>query len=194
MTEEMKGAAIEELGQPTIEAAQRAPAAMEELGQASTEIAQWVSVVTRMVFAAPPAQVWDGLVFYEELAARPPWHLRLLLPVPIGTDGKVSAVGDEATCLYEGGHLLKRITRIETGDLYEFEVAEQALSIGGGMRLSGGRYTLRALPDAQTEVALETRYLSRKWPRWFWRPLEKMVCHLFHRYLLGSMRRQVEAG
>ncbi len=176
MSEEMKAATIEELSQSASESAQRA------------------SVVTRMVFAAPPAQVWDGLVFYEELGGRPPWHLRLLLPVPIRTEGKVSAVGDEATCLYEGGHLLKRITKIEKGDLYEFEVAEQALSVGGGMRLSGGRYTLRGLPDRQTEVSVETRYLSRKRPRWFWRPLEKMVCHLFHRYLLGTMRRQVEAG
>lgn len=176
MTEEMKAAAIEELGQSTNEIAQRA------------------TVVTRMIFDAGPAQVWDGLVFYEELGGRPPWHLRLLLPVPIGTEGKVSVVGDEATCLYEGGHLLKRITKIEQGDLYEFEVAEQALSVGGGMRLSGGRYTLRSLPDGQTEVSVETRYVSRKWPRWFWRPLEKMVCHLFHRYLLGTMRRQVEAG
>lgn len=167
---------------------------LEELGQRTTEVAPRASVVTRMVFAAPAERVWKGLVFYEALGERPPLHLRLLLPVPIGTEGKVSAVGDEATCLYEGGHLLKRITRIEQGDLYEFEVAEQALSVGGGMRLSGGRYTLRGLPDGQTEVAVETRYVSRKWPRWFWRPLEKMVCHLFHRYLLGSMRRQVEAG
>jgi hypothetical protein len=176
MTEEMKAAAIEELAQP------------------SDEIAQRATVVTRMIFNAPPAKVWDGLVFYEELGSRPPWHLRLLLPVPIGTEGKVSAVGDEATCLYEGGHLLKRITKIHRGDLYEFEVAEQTLSVGGGMRLSGGRYSLRGQPDGRTEVSVETRYLSRKWPRWFWRPLEKMVCHLFHRYLLGSMRRQVEAG
>ncbi len=176
MTEEMKAAAMEELAQPT------------------TEIAQPASVMTRMIFAAPANRVWKGLVFYEELGGRPPWHLRLLLPVPIRTVGKVSAVGDEATCLYEGGHLLKRITRIERGTLYEFEVAEQALSVGGGMRLSGGRYTLCGLPDGQTEVAVETRYVSRKWPRWFWRPLEKMVCHLFHRYLLGTMRRQVEAG
>jgi len=175
MTEEMKAAAIEELARRT------------------TEIAQRATVVTRMVFDAPPAQVWDGLLFYEELGGRPPWHLRLLLPVPIRTEGEVSAVGDEATCLYEDGHLLKRITKIEQGNLYEFEVAKQALSVGGGMRLSGGRYSLRGLPDGRTEVSVETRYFSRKWPRWFWRPLEKMVCHLFHRYLLGTMRRQIES-
>jgi hypothetical protein len=168
-------------------------AAADDLSEPANAATQPVSVVTRMVFAAPPERVWKGLVFYEELGGRPPLHLRLLLPVPIRNVGKVSDVGDEATCLYEGGHLLKRITKIEKGDLYEFEVAEQALSVGGGMRLSGGRYTLRGLSDGQTEVSVETRYLSRKWPRWFWKPLEKMVCHMFHRYLLGTMRRQIES-
>jgi hypothetical protein len=168
-------------------------AVTEELGESTTAVAQPVSVVTRMIFAAPPARVWKGLLFYEELGARPPLHLRLLLPVPIRTVGKVSDVGDEATCLYEGGHLLKRITRIERGDLYEFEVAEQELAVGGGMRLSGGRYTLRELPDSQTELAVETRYVSTKRPRWFWRPLERLVCHWFHRYLLNSMRHAIEA-
>ena len=175
MTQEMKAAVADDLSEPANAATQP------------------VSVVTRMVFTAPPERVWKGLVFYEELGERPPLHLRLLLPVPIRNEGKVSDVGDEATCLYEGGHLLKRITKIEKGDLYEFEVAEQALSVGGGMRLSGGRYTLRGLSDGQTEVSVETRYLSRKWPRWFWKPLEKMVCHMFHRYLLGTMRRQIES-
>ena len=176
MTEEMKAATADELVEPTV------------------AVSQPVSVVTSMIFAAPPERVWKGLVFYEELGGRPPLHLRLLLPVPIRNVGKVSDVGDEATCLYEGGHLLKRITRIEQGDLYEFEVAEQNLSVGGGMRLSGGRYRLRGLPDGQTELSVETRYLSRKWPRWFWKPLEKMVCHWFHRYLLGTMRRQIESA
>jgi hypothetical protein len=119
--------------------------------------------------------------------------LRLLLPVPIRTEGKVSEVGGETLCLYEGGHLLKRVTQIERDRFYEFEVAEQALSVGGGMRLSGGRYTLRQLEDGATEVSVETRYLSTKWPRWFWRPLEKLVCHWFHRYLLRSMRRAIES-
>jgi hypothetical protein len=73
-----------------------------------------------MIFAAPPARVWKGLLFYEELGGRPPLQLRLLLPIPIRTVGQVSEVGDEAICLYEGGHLLKRITRIERDDRYEF--------------------------------------------------------------------------
>ncbi len=142
----------------------------EELGDATAAATQPSSVVTGMNFDASPAQVWKGLLFYEEIGGRPPTHLRLLLPVPIRTEGKVSEVGGEAMCLYEDGHLLKRVTRIEQGRSYEFEVAEQSLSVGGGMRLSGGRYTLRELADGLTEVSVETRYVSTKWPRWFWRP------------------------
>jgi hypothetical protein len=150
------------------------------------------SITTRVTFATSADNVWDGLLFYEEIDRRPPTYLRLLLPVPIGMEGKVSEVGSEVMCLYERGHLRKRITRIEPKRFYEFEVAEQSVSVGGGMLLCGGGYTLRELSDGATEVTVETRYISNKWPRWFWRPLEGMACHWFHRYLLSSMRHKIE--
>lgn len=151
------------------------------------------SIVTRMDFAAAPGQVWDGLMFYEQIDERPPLLLRLLLPLPIRTDGAKSAIGDEATCLYEGGHLLKRVTQIDPLRHYGFEVVEQQLAIGRGLLLTGGSYVLRELPAGHTEVAVTTRYLSRKRPRWLWHPVEAMVCHLFHRHLLRAIRRKVEA-
>jgi hypothetical protein len=142
------------------------------------------SIVTRMKFAASPEQAWDALIFYEQITERPPLHLRLLLPLPIRTEGRKSGVGDDARCVYEGGHLLKRVW---------FEVVEQNLTVGGGMRLLGGGYTLRELPDGRAEVALETCYVSPKHPRWLWKPIEAAVCHTFHRHILGTMRRNAES-
>jgi hypothetical protein len=150
------------------------------------------SVVTRMTFNAAPTEVWKGLMFYEEIGAPPPPLLRMLLPVPIRIEGRALAVGDEARCLYEGGHLLKRLTRIEQGRYYGFDVAEQALAVGRGIRLSGGGYTLRAMGVGRTELAVETRYSSPRRPRWLWQPVETAVCHAFHRFLLASMRRKIE--
>jgi hypothetical protein len=153
---------------------------------------QSTSIVTRMKFATSRERVWDGLMFYEQLEVRPPLHLRLLLPLPIGTENSKSRVGDEVRCLYQGGHLLKRITRIDPGCHYGFEVVEQNLAIGGGLTLSGGCYTLCALPTGDTEVAVTTRYVSLRRPGWLWKPIEAAVCHLFHRHLLSAMRRKVE--
>jgi hypothetical protein len=147
------------------------------------------AVETRMVFPGTPEQVWSTIMFYEQLEGRPPLHLRLLLPEPVETIGSKSQPGDEARCVYRSGHLIKRITSVDPGVRYTFEIAEQALSVGGSLKLSGGSYTLREVAPGQTEVALVTRYTSHKWPRWLWRPIEAAVCHSFHRHILRQMRR-----
>lgn len=153
-----------------------------------------LAVETRMTFPVPAVRVWEGITFYEDIDRPPPPLLRLLLPVPIRTEGRLTTVGDEVLCRYIGGHLVKRITRIEAGRLYEFVIAEQALAIGGGLRLRGGRFALHARDGNRTEVAMETCYTSPRWPRWLWTPLERTVCHAFHRHVLGAMRRRILPG
>jgi hypothetical protein len=149
-------------------------------------------VVTRMKFAVLPEQAWHALMFYEQIAQRPPLYLRLLLPQPIRAEGRNAEVGDEARCLYVGGHLLKRVTQIERARRYEFEVVEQNLALGGGVRLAGGSYTLSEVQGGSTEVALSTRYMSPKRPRWLWKRVEAALCHGFHRHILEAMRRNAE--
>lgn len=148
-----------------------------------------VEVVTRKRIAASPARVWDALVFYEQIDRKPPWLLRKLLPRPIRTEGEKSAPGDEALCLYEGGHLLKRVTRIEPEVRYEFEVARQDLLIGRGLRLHGGSYDLRPLDGGATELSVTTHYSARTGPAWLLRPIEAFVCHRFHHHLLDAIGR-----
>ena len=151
------------------------------------------SITTRMNFAASPERAWDGLVFFEQIVQPPPLFLRLLLPRPIGAVGSKSRVGDESVCRYRTGHLLKRVTHVERGRHYGFEVVRQDLVVGRGITLSGGCYSLRELPDGSTEVALKTRYESARRPRWLWKTIEAAVCHRFHRHILGAIRRNLES-
>lgn len=152
------------------------------------------TIVTHMNVAASAQRVWNSLMFYESVEGVPPLHLRLLLPRPIRTQGSKSNLGDQATCLYQGGHLLKRVTFIDCNRRYEFAVVEQNLAVGIGVRLAGGCYGLRALPDGRTELSITTHYASSNSLRWLMRPFEVAACHTFHRYLLGAIRRKAEAG
>jgi hypothetical protein len=152
------------------------------------------AIATNMIIEAPCARIWERLMFYEQIDERPPLHLRLLLPVPIETSGRKSEVGDEARCLYEGGYLIKRVTQIDPGHHYAFEIVEQALVVGGGMTLSGGEYRLRELAADRAEIGIVTRYRSPRRPRWLWLPVERAVCHSFHRHILRAMRRGVEGA
>lgn len=172
--------------------AQALPARIARPKRANTQSS--TTVVTTMVFAASPDQVWNGLLFYEQIQERPPLHLRLLLPVPLRTEGTKSQVGDNVKCVYECGDLIKRITRIDTTRHYEFEVIEQNLRVGGGLSLIGGGYTLRSLEGGRTEVGVTTQYVSALRPGWLWRPIEAMACHIFHHHLLSAMRREIESG
>lgn len=150
--------------------------------------------MTGMRFSASPGEVWEGLMSYEEIPRRPPLLLRLLLPEPMRAEGRRAAIGDETRCVYDRGHLLKRVTRIDLRRQYSFSVVEQELSISGGIRLTGGSYVLLELPDGSTRLELETRCVGFARPRWLWRPIEAAVCHAFHRHILGAMRRDVESG
>lgn len=146
------------------------------------------TVITPMVMAVGQPQVWQSLLFYEQIDRPPPLLLRLLLPRPLGTEGSKAAVGDQSTCLYESGHLLKRVTEIDPMRLYAFSVVEQQLTLGRGIVLNGGAYSLRTLQDAGTELRVTTHYSSRTRPRWLMQPIEIFVCHMFHRFLLRSIR------
>lgn len=152
-----------------------------------------VVVTTRTIFAAPPERVWSWLTYYEQIEERPPLVLRLLLPVPTRTEGKKSRVGDVARCLYNRGHLVKRVTAVESGRRLAFDVVEQALLVGRGLSLSGGAYGLREVARG-TEITLSTRYVSVRGPRWLWKPIEAAVCHAFHRHILRAMRRSARGG
>ncbi len=132
-------------------------------------------------------------MFYEQIEERPPLLLRLLLPVPLRTEGRKSEVDDEVICRYVSGHLRKRVTHVTPERNYTFEVIEQNLSLGSGIRLAGGSYRLRPLPDGSTEVALETRYYASMRPRWLCARIEASVCGLFHRHIMGTMRSSLAA-
>jgi hypothetical protein len=159
-----------------------------EIDRAESRFGPTASVVTGMTFPVPAECVWDRLLYYEQIADPLPLSLRLFLPSPIRTDGRRGKIGDETRCCYREGSLLKRVTRIVFPQHWRFEIVEQDLPIAGGIRLKGGSYTLRELPDRSTRVELETRYVSPRRPRWVFGPFETAICHAFHRHILEAMR------
>jgi hypothetical protein len=145
------------------------------------------AVETAVHFDATPEEVWQGILFYEEVPRRPLWLLRIFLPRPIRTDGEKTRVGAIVRCTYDGGYLLKRITAVEPARLVRFDVLEQRLGIEDCVSMSQGSYEIRATGDG-SEVVLTTHYRSRLRPRRLWRPLERCLAHQLHRHILDGMR------
>jgi hypothetical protein len=149
------------------------------------------TVVTTIRLKANPEAVWRELMTYEEVPGRPPFLLRSLLPVPIRTEGDKTFVGGMIHCFYRGGTLMKMVTAVEPPRYFEFEVTRQCLGIESCVRALRGSYEIVESPgetDAETEVRLTTVYRGHLRPRFFWRPLERLLTHQIHRHILNGMR------
>jgi hypothetical protein len=149
-------------------------------------------VVTTMRWPLTRDEVWRGLLFYEEVPRRPWLLLRLFLPRPIRTEGGKKTVGDIVRCTYDGGHLVKRITRADAGRAIEFEVLEQDLGIEGCVAMGNGSYEIRETLDG-SEVLLTTCYHGHLRPRFLWRPIERYIARSLHRHILEGMRETLAA-
>jgi hypothetical protein len=149
-------------------------------------------VTTGFHFRARPEAVWSNLMFYEDVP-RQPWPvLRMFLPRPVRSEGDKRLLGSVVRCVYDRGHIIKRITAVEPARLLRFEILEQSLGIERSMKACWGSYQL-CDADGGTDLVLTTHYLGRRGPRFLWRPVERYLCHLLHLHILFGMRDGVAA-
>ena len=147
------------------------------------------NVETSAHFDVCPEDVWQAMLFYEQVPRRPSPLLRMFLPAPVRTQGEKAKLGALVECVYDGGYLEKRITGVERARFIRFDVVLQQLGIEDSISMLGGSYEIGALHDG-SEVVLMTRYCGHLRPRWLWRPLEHFLARGLHRHILDGMRRQ----
>jgi hypothetical protein len=150
------------------------------------------AVTTKIWLDASGDAVWTALRFYEDVPERPGLFLLAFLPRPIRSEGEKTRVGARVRCEYEGGHLVKRITAAEPGQLLRFEVLEQKLGLENCVSMGDGSYEIRPM-DGGSEVLLTTHYRGHLRPRWLWRPFERFLAHRVHRHILEGMRTLLHA-
>jgi hypothetical protein len=151
------------------------------------------TVATRVHFTASPEQVWQNMMFFEEVPEQPPILLRTFLPLPERTTGDKSRAGSVVRCEYSEGELTKRITRVESAKLLEFEVVGQRLGIEECIATRGGRYQIVSCGE-ETDVELVTNYLAYLHPRFIWSRVEALLIGQLHRHILRGLNRALREG
>lgn len=151
-------------------------------------------VSTAVTFNATAQQAWNSILFYEQVQHSPPWLLKLALPRPVRAEGSKAHVGDVQRCVYENGHLVKRITCCVDRSELAFEVVEQHLHFERDVSLRDGVFRLEQVGTDGTRVVLTTRYVRRLSPAWLWEPMERHILHTLHGHVLEGMRRRLEGG
>jgi hypothetical protein len=148
------------------------------------------AVATRVHLDAGPETVWNRMLLYEEVPARPPLLLRTLLPQPVRTEGDKTSVGAAVRCIYSTGEVVKHITAVDPPHRIEFDVADQRLGIERCARTVGGSYQLVAC-GVGTDVELVTNYRAYLRPRFLWRPVETLLVRQLHHHILRGIQAMI---
>ncbi len=154
-----------------------------------------MTVSTVSVVDAPPGRTWDGIQFYEEVRRPVPWLLWLSPSLrPQYTRGRSERVGDLKVCVYQRGHLVKRVTAVDPGRRLAFAVVEQDRIETDGVTLVDGSFQLDPVDGGRrTRVTLTTRYVPKLAPRFAYAWAEAWTVHTLHGHVLAGMRDRAEA-
>ena len=145
------------------------------------------TVRTSRILPFDARQVWDSLVFYEEVRHEPPLLARIGLPHPLYTSGEILGVGDITRCVYNKGWLVKRITEYQLTELLSFDVVEQHGIEDRSVRLVSGSFEFERVGPGQTRVTLTTVYEPLLSARPVWRPFEIQIARSLHDHVLTGI-------
>ncbi len=145
-------------------------------------------VRTEQVLDLPALEVWGRFLFYEDWGHERPSLLKVGLPRPLHTVGRVSGRGDIKTCVYDRGYLVKEITSYVPARELAFEVIQQVGIEDRSIRLLDGSFRLDRLGPGRTRVTLMTRYTPKLQARLFWRPWERRVTRFLHEHILKGVK------
>jgi hypothetical protein len=140
-------------------------------------------------------RAWEKVCFYEHIARKPSWLLRILLPTPLRTTGSYRNVGDLSRCMYsDGGFLTKKITHITPGRRIDFDIIEQTIRYCREIvQLKGGTILIESHDHGASSVRMVTRYELRLPKLFVMRFLVNLAVAAMHRIVIRDMRDRLEA-
>ena len=166
------------------------------------------SVTTSIVVNAKPDRVWNYVVAFPDIQARPSWMLRTGVAYPIRTRIEGTGVGALRNCDLSTGVVEERVVVWEKPRLLRFVVTSTPPAmVETGLygpvypkHLNGyyvgkeGQFALSALPGGRTLVVGTSWYQHGLWPAEYWRWWSDEVVHEVHRRVLEHIRVLAEEG
>ncbi|MBL4592167.1 MAG: hypothetical protein JKY96_09445 [Phycisphaerales bacterium] len=165
------------------------PFAWHLLGGAGGGHTKEISISTTRIVIGEPEDVWDALMFFEDVESNPPLLMRIALPRPLYTQGPMDSVGDRRVCVYTKGKLTKEITEVSPSETLAFTVVEQEFE--PSVRLTRGRFALEDLGDGRTRLTLTTRYVPVHSPRFVWHWAEIVGARTLHTHVINGIESQI---
>jgi uncharacterized membrane protein YhaH (DUF805 family) len=165
-------------------------------------------VVSSVTIDAPPSEVWQCVVDFPEIDARPEWFFRWGIASPQRARIIGQGVGAVRHCEFTTGSFVEPITAWDEPRLLAFDVTEQPEPmfeltpyrhihpphLKGSFRSTRGEFRLVELEDGRTRLEGSTWYELKIYPHAYWTLWTDWLVHRIHDRVLRHIKRNAEAG
>jgi uncharacterized membrane protein YhaH (DUF805 family) len=167
-----------------------------------------LAVTTHIDVQAPLDVVWNAVVRFPEITARPAWYFRMGIAAPLRARIEGQGVGALRYCEFTTGTFVEPITTWDKPHCLAFTVSEQPEPmfeltpyrhlhpphLDGSFRSIRGEFQLSPLPGGGTRLAGTTWYTLAIHPHAYWTIWSDALVHRIHERVLKHIKTTAEAN
>lgn len=151
-----------------------------------------IEVTSEIVLPYSPIQVYETIKSVDTLATEKPFLMKLDLPIPQKCVLEEEKVGGIRTCYFQGGQIVEKITALEKGKILKMDVIDYQLTGRKWLGFKEAIYLFDELENGQTKMTRITTYTSELYPRFYWKPLEKIGIEQEHEYVFDNLKKDLK--
>jgi hypothetical protein len=177
--------------------------------KAATVGAPVMPVVSTIVVAAPPSEVWKNVIAFPRLKSPTELIFKTGIAYPIGATINGAGVGAVRHCKFSTGEFVEPITEWQPPSKLGFNVISQpatmrettwareiqAAHLHGYLNVKHGQFQLVPIKEHGklcTEIVGTTWYQNNMWPNVYWRLWSDHIIHQIHLRVLNQVKEQTE--
>lgn len=147
-------------------------------------------------------RTWEQLKSIDKISGSKGFLMRIGLPVPVSCEMKGEGVGAVRTCYFEQGHIQEIVTEWmppaptcaeQCQASMKFKVLDFDVPGRPWLSFESAGYTI-STQNNLTVVTRTTTIVSRLFPAWYWRQLERIGVETEHQYLFQELSRRLDGA
>ena len=151
-----------------------------------------IEIKSEIIVPYSTMEVYETIKSVDTLDTKKPFLMKLDLPVPQKCILEDEKIGGIRTCYFEGGKIVERITELEKGKILKMDIIDYQLTGRKWLGFSEAIYLFDELENGQTKMTRITTYSSELYPRFYWKPLEKIGIEQEHEYVFSNLKKDLK--
>ena len=151
-----------------------------------------IRIESAIVLPYTTFDVYEAIKSVDTLDVEKPFLMKLDLPVPLKCVLEEEKIGGKRVCYFKEGQIIEEVTALEKGKLLKMDVLDYQLTGRTWLAFKEAIYTFEKMDNNQCKMIRTTTYSSELYPRFYWKPLERIGIVQEHEYVFRNLEKDLK--